>query len=298
VRQALASALLLAGLAAVPAHAAPRNVVVTDGFTASAVAGAQAVVHLAHPTPPPGPLGSGPPVDLSVSSGPIAGFALVAVRGKAYAAVVETTQQHTCGRADCGPDAYTRDAVSWTGTKDDRLPAGDYRLVLLGARGARVTATLRSSTKRHAPVRVPLVASRYSLDVSPTVATTPGLAGAQPTDRGSYHHAQSAHRALVGVVHTVEIQYGSSLDYTLCAGRTATSGECGGTHRVGSEELTNNDPATMPLDMAVTPMYATHVLLVPSDDVEADVGGSWQATVYAGRATQRGLGVYVPLEIG
>lgn len=296
MRRALPALLLLAAVAR-PAAAAPVPQV-TDGFTASGVAGAQAVVHLTHATAVPGPLGSGPPVDLTVSSGPLAGFALVAVRGGAYAVVVETTASYTCGKADCGEDAYRRDAVSWTGTNDGRLPAGDYRLVLVGARGARVTATLRPSTRRVRPVRVPLVASRFSVDVRATTPATGAVAGAQPTDRGAYQRTQAQHRALVGIVHTVAIQYGSSVDYTLCAGAVATSGECGGTHRIGSQDLYNNDPATMPVPMAATPMYTTHVLLVPSDTVEAQVGGSWQATVYAAQCSQRGLGVYVPLETG
>jgi hypothetical protein len=59
--------------------------------------------------------------------------------------------------------------------------------------------------------------------------------------------------------------------------------------------LAVNDPATMPLPMASTPMYATHALLVPSSSVEADVGGTWQGTVYAAQSRQQGLGVYVPL---
>lgn len=294
----VAGALLLAlAVTAAPADAAPRRTTVTDGFTASGTSGAQALIRLARPTPPPGPLGSGPPVSLSVSGGAVAGFALVAVKGSAYAAVVETTPTYACGASSCGEDAFRRDAVS-NGTRDGRLPAGDYTLVLIGARGAKVTATLRPSSRRTAPVRVPVVASRYPVDVTATTPATGALAGAQPSDRGTYHRVQGTRAALVGVVHTVTIQYGSSIDYTLCAGRTAGTGECGGTQRVGSSDLRNNDPATMPVPMAQTPMSVTHVMLVPSWTVETNVGGSWQATVYAARSTQRGLGVYVPLEAG
>lgn len=291
MRRSVAAVAVAAVLAvATPVRATPRHVVVEDGFTATGYAGAQAVVHLAHPTPPPGPIGSGPPTDLKTSAGPIAGFALMAVKGGAYAVVVQTTNAYMCGQADCGEDTYPRDATAST----SRLPAGDYVLVLLGAPGAKVTVTLRPSTRTRHPVRVPLP-SRATPDVRSTGSATGQVAGAQPFDRGMFRRSQGARHALVGVVHTFAIQYGSSIDYTLCAGRTATTGECGGTHRVGSQDLYNNDPATMPLHMAVTPMYATHALLVPSDAVEADVGGSWEATVYGAQAHQQGLGVYVPL---
>jgi hypothetical protein len=280
VRRAALLALLPL-LCAVPARAAtPRHVSVRDGFTITGTAGSQAVIHLTRPLRPPGRLKEGPPVTLTASFGDVAGLAIVG--RDHYDTVIRALPSFVCGARDCGTESYDTDADTDV-AQGATLPAGDYTVVLVGAPGARVTATVAASYG--SPVRVPVTATARP-EVTRTTDAGSLAEGAEQQEQGTWSRQQTHHRALVGVVHVVGLQYGNGVSY---------DGSCPGHASSGTASLINDKPGPVPLGLAWTPMYAAYATFCPSDRVEETVTASWQGTVQAARATQRGVAVYVPL---
>jgi len=270
-------ALLLVLLAATPARAGvPRRAVVRDGFTITGVAGSQAVIRLTRPLRPPGRLKEGPPVTLTATSGDVAGLSIVGAAH--YSTVVRALPSFMCGRSECGPESYDT-SVDTDVAQGGTLPAGEYTVVLLGAPGARVTATVAASSG--APVRVtPTATGRVQ------AARTADVGALDQQKQGTFAVQQNDRRAVVGVVHVVGIQYGDAVSY---------SGTCPGHATSGSAALVNDKPGPAPLGLAWTPMYAAYATFCPSTDSESVVTATWTGRVDAAWATQRGAGVYVPL---
>lgn len=272
-----AAAAVALACAAAPATAAPARPVVTDGFTFSGLAGSQVVVRLAREVGPPGVRQQGPEVRLSASKGDVAGLAILS--RKHYVTAVRALPGFVCGRNDCG-EGYDTDADTNV-AQGARLPKGEYLLVLVGAPGARVTATVPSSTGRTPP------AIRASGQAAPVAARTTDTGTGQQA-YGTWSRMQEHHRALAGVVHVASLQYGGSVSYSLV---------CPGHARSGSAALKNDRPGPVPLGWAWTPMYTTHVAFGESREVETELTASWQGRVDAVDASQRGVAVYVPLVV-
>lgn len=278
MRAALAAAATVLGLLVAPASAAARVPVVSDGFTLSGPAGSQAVIRLARPLGPPGVVGQGPAVTFSASSGDLAGLALLGA--SRYDVVVRALPRYVCGKADCGPESYDTNADTNV-PHGERLPAGEYRVVLIGAPGARVTATVPSTPSSVRPVSV-----RPTGTTKPEVARTADV-GLEQQKQGSWSRLQTHRRALVGVVHVVEIRYGNAVSH---------NGSCPGHATVGNAALkSQSQPAPVGLGIAWTPMYAAYVTACASAAIEQDVTASWQGRVDAAEARQRGVAFYVPL---
>jgi hypothetical protein len=267
---------------AAAASSRPARVTVTDGFTISGPAGAQAVIRLGREVGPPGVLQQGPPVTLTASTGDFAGLAFVGARY--YDTVVRAMPRYVCGRSSCGPDAYDTDADTNV-RQGARLPRGEYLVVLLGAPGARVTATVASSSRSVRPVRVTPTA-QPRIEAGPTIDIGGYGPDLEQQETGSWTKVQNHRRALAGVVHVAELQYGGSVGFSL---------SCPGHARSGTVSLKNSEPGPVPLGWAWTPMYTTQVAFGESDQVEATLTPTWSGRVEAARARQRGLGVYVPL---
>jgi hypothetical protein len=270
----LAAAVVGAALAA-PAHAAVP--VVSDGFTFSGVAGSQAVIRLARPLGPPGRHGEGPDVTLTASSGDVAGLAILGA--SRYDVVTRALPRFLCGAADCGTESYATDADTNV-PQGQRLPAGEYRIVLVGAPGARITAIVPSSSSRTRPVAVrPTATTRAEL--APTTDT--GVVEQQKS--GEWTRQQTHHRALVGVVHVVGLRYGNAVSH---------NGSCPGHAKVGNAAF-KTPGAPVPVGGAWQTAYAAYVTGCVSTDVETDVTASWQGRVDAAEARQRGVAFYIPL---
>jgi hypothetical protein len=283
VRAALAAAATVLGLLAAPASAAARVPVVSDGFTISGVAGSQAVIRLARPLGPPGVLGQGPAVTFSASSGDLAGLAILGA--SRYDVVMRALPRYVCGKADCGPESYDT-STDTNVPQGERLPAGEYRVVLIGSPGARVTATVPSSSRSVRPVAVRPTATTKA-EVAPTFDVGGMADGLEQQEQGSWKRLQTHRRALVGVVHVVEIRYGNAVSH---------NGSCPGHATVGNAALkSRSQPAPVGVGIAWTPMYAAYVTACASAGVEQDVTASWQGRVDAAEARQRGLAFYVPL---
>jgi len=270
----LAAAVVAAGLAA-PAHAAVP--VVTDGFTFSGVAGSQAVIRLARPLGPPGRHGEGPDVTLTASSGDVAGLAILGATR--YDVVTRALPRFLCGAASCGPDAYDVDADTNV-PQGERLPAGEYRVVLIGAPGARVTATVPSSSSRTRPLAV-----RATATTRAETARTVDVGVVEQQKSGEWTRQQTHHQALVGVVHVVALRYGNAVSH---------NGACPGHAKVGNASFKTSG-AVVPVGGAWTTTYAAYVTACASSDLERDVKASWQGRVDAAEAQQRGVAFYVPL---
>jgi hypothetical protein len=281
VRALLALALLAAATAVTPATAAAVPVV-TDGFTFSGVAGSQAVVRLRDPLGPPGRAGQGPPVTLTATSGDVAGLAILGDRR--YDVAVRALPSLLCGSRDCGPDAYDTDADTDV-PQGERLPAGTYRLVLIGAPGARVTATVPSSSSRTRPLRV-VASSATRAEAVRTVDTGSLGDGLDQHESGSRSRLQTHRRALVGVVHAAGLQHGNAVTH---------NGSCPGHAKAGNASVTSG-AGPVPLGLAWQPAYATWVTACVSTGVERDVVAAWEGRVDAVSAWQRGLAFYVPLD--
>lgn len=243
--------------------------VVSDGFTISGPAGSQAVVRLTRETGPPGQFQHGPPVTLSASSGPFAGLSIVGVTNGWYDTVVRTLTHET----------YDTDSDTNV-PYDRRLPAGQYVVVLLGAPGATVTATVAPSSSSVKPVRVTPTATA-KIQVNPTTDV-----GTDQRKQGSWTRQQNDRKALLGVIHVASLQYGNNVSYSLSLPDHS---------KVGSATLTSDAPGPAPLGLAWTTVSATHVAFGPSDHVETNVTASWLGEVDAPSASQRGIAVYVPL---
>jgi hypothetical protein len=277
---AAAAAAFVATALVAPARAAGVPVV-TDGFTFSGPAGSQALVRLRDPLGPPGRAGQGPPLTLTASSGDVAGLAILGA--SRYDVAVRALPRFLCGRGDCGPEAYDTDADSNV-PHGERLPAGVYRLVLIGAPGARVTATVPPSSSRARPLAVrPVSAGRP--ETAPTVDTGGVADGLDQQERGTWSRLQTHRRALVGVVHVAGLRYGNAVTY---------NGSCPGHENAGNAAFTSAG-GPVPLGLAWQEAFGTFVTACESTGVERTVTASWMGRVDAAEARQHGLAFYVPL---
>ena len=266
----LAATALLLGTPPV-AGAAPRRAVLTDGFTMRGTAGEQAVVRVPRTLKIPS-LGNG--ITLHAGIGAFAGFALVRHGVKEpsrsrFAYAVAGTPEWACGTSTCDLSAHGF-------TYGGELPKGDYVLVLLGERGAKVQVTVDPVARGRRPAVVTPTARSTPL-VAPAEGPVPDLP-AEPYAFGSFETPGSG-VGLVGLLHTSDLAVGdTSVDFGV--GWGGADG-CDDRHWSGARGDLGRG-------------HRTTAIAAPSDAGITATCGSWEGIV-TGAGAQRALGFYVPI---